>query len=166
VTIEIHPATVQDLPTIRELFREYVTWLGVDLSFQGFEEELATLPGKYAHPAGRILVARARTGGPAGGDPGKGVTVAGCVAMRPLDPPRCEMKRLWVREPFRKLGVGRLLVRSILREARAAGYTSMVLDTLDRMIPARHLYESAGFREIDAYYDNPLPGAVYLGIRL
>ena len=152
--IIVSHATSSDLPSVREMFTEYATWLGVDLSFQHFEEELQSLPGKYSPPDGLILLAGA------GPDP------AGCVALRRFDADRCEMKRLWVREPFRKLGVGRSLGSAIIDAARATGYDAMVLDTLRSMVPALRLYESFGFREIDPYYNNPLPGAVYLSLTL
>ena len=161
--IVVSPATAGDLPSVREMFIEYATWLGMDLSFQHFDEELTSLPGKYSPPDGLILLAKTTSDGAAGTTSDR---VAGCVALRRFDARRCEMKRLWVREPFRKLGVGQLLVSSIINTARAAAYEAMVLDTLRSMIPARRLYESFGFRVIDPYYNNPLPGAVYLSLDL
>jgi ribosomal protein S18 acetylase RimI-like enzyme len=152
----ISPANAEDLPTVRELFVEYATWLGADLSFQGFDEELETLPGKYRSPDGLILLARTSASG----------AIAGCVALRRFDAEQCEMKRLWVREPFRTLGVGRILVSAIVDAARHTDYRAMVLDTLESMVPARHLYESFGFGPIEPYYYNPLPGVVYLGLTL
>ncbi len=159
----VSPATAGDLPSVGEMFIEYATWLGVDLSFQHFDEELTSLPGKYSPPDGLILLANTASDGAADTTSD---SVAGCVALRRFDARRCEMKRLWVREPFRKLGVGQLLVSSIITAARAAAYEAMVLDTLRSMIPARRLYESFGFREINSYYNNPLPGAVYLSLDL
>jgi ribosomal protein S18 acetylase RimI-like enzyme len=138
------------VPLVRELFREYAVWLGVDLYFQDFEMELATLPGKYASPGGAILLCYA-----------DGV-LAGCVAMRPLTYACCEMKRLWLREPFRGRGLGALLTQSILAQARRAGYRRMRLDTLPHMRAALTLYRRLGFEEIAPYYPNPLPGTVYL----
>lgn len=138
------------LPLVRELFREYAAWLGVDLGFQNFERELATLPGKYAPPDGCILLARI------GGE------VAGCVAMRPLEPHVCEMKRLWVREAFRGRRIGERLSRAVMQRGAEIGYTVMRLDTLAHMIKAHELYRSLGFREIAPYYANPLPGTMYL----
>ncbi|MGH8286984.1 MAG: GNAT family N-acetyltransferase [Steroidobacteraceae bacterium] len=138
------------LPLVRELFREYAAWLGVDLGFQDFERELATLPGKYAPPDGCILLARI------GGE------VAGCVALRPLEPNVCEMKRLWVREAFRGRRIGERLSRAVMQRGAEIGYTVMRLDTLAHMVQAHELYRSLGFREIAPYYANPLPGAVYL----
>jgi putative acetyltransferase len=138
------------VPVVRELFREYARWLGVDLCFQEFDAELATLPGKYAPPAGAILLASVQ------GEP------AGCVAMRPLEPFVCEMKRLWVRESFRERRFGKLLVQAIIERARATGYVRIRLDTLAHMNAALRLYRDMGFYDIEAYYTNPLPGALYL----
>ena len=126
----------------------------MDLCFQDFESELATLPGKYSPPGGAILVAYSDN------------TLAGCVAMRALSPSICEMKRLWVREPFLGVGLGRALVRSILERARAAGYQRLRLDTLPQMEAARGLYRSFEFYPIQAYYENPVPGTIYLERRL
>ena len=149
----IRPARLpEDLPTVRALFRDYAAGLGVDLGFQGFEAELADLPGRYAAPAGAILLAW--------GDAG---TALGCVAMRPLSGGLCEMKRLYLRPAARGLGLGRDLGLTILAAARAAGHRRMVLDTLDSMTPALTLYAGLGFAEIAPYYENPLTGVVYLG---
>jgi ribosomal protein S18 acetylase RimI-like enzyme len=138
------------------LFREYVDWLGIDLSFQGFEAELASLPGKYAPPLGELLLACA----PAG-------DALGCVAARPLDGLEvCEMKRLYVRPAARGLGIGTALVAAIIKSAQELGYTEMKLDTLPSMAEAFTLYERFGFVQIPAYYHNPVPGTVYLGKRL
>ena len=152
----VSPALAEDLPVVRDMFIEYATWLGADLSFQGFDEELDSLPGKYRPPDGMILLAR----------PPATTAIAGCIALRRFDADQCEMKRLWVREPFRRLGVGQVLVSGIIDAARATRYRAMVLDTLETMVPALHLYESFGFCEIQPYYNNPLPGAVYLRLAL
>ncbi|HTO85273.1 MAG TPA: GNAT family N-acetyltransferase [Methylomirabilota bacterium] len=143
-----------DIAVVRDLFREYADGLGVSLDFQGFDEELATLPGTYAPPAGRLLLAR------------RGDDVAGCVGLRPLDDERGEMKRLYLRPRFRGTGLGRRLAEAVIAEARAAGYRSLVLDSLATMQAARGLYDSLGFRAIPAYYDNPLPGVLYAALDL
>ncbi len=138
------------------LFREYADWLGIDLSFQGFEPELASLPGKYAPPTGELMLACA----PAG-------DALGCVAVRPLEGPAiCEMKRLYVRPAARGLGMGAALVGAIIKSAEELGYAEMRLDTLPTMPEALALYERFGFVRIPAYYHNPVPGTVYLGKRL
>ncbi len=146
------------LGSVRELFREYAQNLGVDLCFQNFELELAGLPGDYAEPAGILLLALV-DGAP-----------AGCGAMRPLADVdyanACEMKRLYVRRAFRRFGLGRLLAQQLMDRAAQAGFTSMLLDTLDEMEAARGLYQSLGFESIPPYYFNPLPGAHYLKAEL
>jgi putative acetyltransferase len=136
--------------TVRELFLEYAAWLTVDLCFQDFEAELATLPGKYAPPKGAILLARVHG------------AVAGCVAMRPLDASVGEMKRLWVRQSFRNCGIGKLLIKAIVERARAAGYARLCLDTLPQMKTALVLYRALNFYQVPAYYNNPVPGAIFL----
>ncbi len=142
------------LACARELFREYAATLGVDLCFQNFEAELAGLPGDYAEPAGSLLLALVD------GQP------AGCGALRALPgvdfANACEMKRLYVRRAFRRFGLGRLLAQQLMDRATQAGYSCMLLDTLDDMEAARGLYESLGFQAIPPYYFNPLPGAHYL----
>jgi ribosomal protein S18 acetylase RimI-like enzyme len=148
---EILPAaTPSHIGTIRDLFREYEQFLQVDLCFQQFEEELAGLPGKYSAPKGALLLARAD------GQP------AGCVAMRPLDKDICEMKRLYVRPAYTGQGLGKQLARTVIERAVAAGYARMRLDTLERLRPALGLYAGLGFRKCPPYYENPLPGVVYL----
>ncbi len=152
---QIVDACESDLDEVRTAFREYASWLGVNLAFQGdFEQELAGLPGKYAPPAGRLLVARSNAG------------LAGTVALRPLGHGMCEMKRLFVREAYRGKGLGRQLVVRILDEARRLGYQRMRLDTLARMTEAVTLYKSIGFQVIPAYYNNPLPDVVYFELNL
>ena len=142
--------TPSDLETARALFREYERFLGVDLCFQGFAEELATLPGRYAPPQGRLLLAR------------EGEQTAGCVALRPLEEEgTCEMKRLFVRPAYRGQGLGRRLATRIVGDAFALGYTVMRLDTLDTLDRAMHLYTALGFERCAPYYTNPLPGVVY-----
>ncbi len=152
--IAIEPARADEIELVRRLFREYADWLAVDLCFQDFEAELAGLPGKYRPPAGGIWLARVDG------------AVAGCVANRPLEPGSCEMKRLWVRDAYRGLGLGwRLAVHSV-EAARGAGHRRLRLDTLERLTAARHIYERLGFRETGAYYDNPLDDVVYLELDL
>jgi ribosomal protein S18 acetylase RimI-like enzyme len=140
--------------TVRCLFEEYATSLGIDLCFQGFEKELAGLPGGYAPPQGRLLLAL------------QDGQTAGCIALRPLEPGTCEMKRLYVRPAFRTHGIGRLLVDRVIQEARQAGYRHMRLDTLPSMVAALALYRRLGFREIAPYYENPVEGAVFLELQL
>lgn len=140
-----------DLETVRTLFREYQAWLGVDLCFQGFEAELASLPGRYAPPAGRLLLAEALEG-----------ATAGCVGLWALDDHVCEMKRLWVRPAWRGGGLGRRLAERIVAAGGEAGYRAMRLDSLGRLTAALALYRSLGFVDVAAYYDNPLDDVVYL----
>lgn len=138
----------------RDLLREYQKALGVDLSFQSFAAELETLPGEYASPRGRLLLARDED------------AVAGCVAMRPLTSEICEMKRLYVRPLFRAGGMGRQLAERVIAEARSIGYLRMYLDTLPTMADAQRLYESLGFQEISPYRHNPIAGTRFLGLDL
>lgn len=147
--VRVAPAGSPDLPLVRELFGEYASFLGHDLSFQGFADELAGLPGSYAPPAGGLLIARA------GGE------TAGCVALRRLEAGVCEMKRLYIRPAFRGLGIGRALAVAVMAEAARLGYRRMRLDTIATMTAAVSLYESLGFSEIPAYYHNPIEGARY-----
>lgn len=144
----------EDLAVVAGLFREYGRTLGIDLSFQGFEEELATLPGKYAPPRGTVIVAR--TDG----------TPCGCVALRGIDSRTCEMKRLYVRPGFRGRAIGGELVRRIIDAAEVRGYDTMRLDTLPSMTSAVSLYRSFGFSEIAPYIYNPIPGALFMEKRL
>ena len=147
--------TATDMALARELFAEYASWLKVDLCFQGFDEELRTLPGAYGPPRGRLLLA------------GRGADAFACIALRPLAQPAVgEIKRLYVQPAQRGEGWGRRLVAAVLAEARALGYEELKLDTLDWMNAARALYEETGFRPCAPYYANPLPGVVYMSLRL
>lgn len=153
--IEIdHAIDPADVAAARELFQEYQEALGVDLCFQGFARELEMLPGEYAPPQGRLLLAR---------DEG---SVVGCVAMRPLANETCEMKRLYVRPGARAGGVGRQLVEHVIAEARAIGYRRMYLDTLPTMTGAQRLYERLGFKDVPAYRQNPIEGTRFLALEL
>jgi len=148
--------SADDLAMIRELFLEYQDWLGVDLCFQDFEAELTALPGIYARPKGRLYLVF---------DDGD-ERLVGCVALRPRDGGRAEMKRLYVRPDWRRRGLGRHLTELCLAEARDAGYRELCLDTLAQLHAARTLYRDMGFREIEAYYENPLDGVTYMAITL
>jgi putative acetyltransferase len=143
-----------DLEEARTIFQEYADTLGNDICLQNFAAELATLPGGYARPEGRLLLAMVED------------QVAGCAALRSLDAETGEMKRVYVRPAFRGLGLGRKLAESILHESRAAGYRRVRLDTLRTMLGAQQLYRELGFREIAPYVDNPAPEAVYLELEL
>lgn len=142
------------MDAVREIFLEYAQGLGVDLCFQEFDQELAGLPGEYAAPRGALLLATVDG------------SIAGCCALRPLDsadyPNAAEMKRLYVRNAFRGLGLGRRLAEATLDAARQAGYSCVLLDTLDDMEAARALYEDLGFADVPPYYHNPIAGAHYL----
>lgn len=145
-----------DLPAVASLFRAYAQSLPIDLGYQGFDDELASLPGKYAPPLGALLIARDDAG-----------EALGCVAMRPLDEPGvCEMKRLYVAPAGRGKGVGRALAEAIIDAARAAGHREMRLDTLAHMAEAQALYRALGFVEIGAYYDSPIPDTVFMALKL
>lgn len=146
------------MEAVQLIFREYADSLSVDLCFQDFERELTSLPGDYQSPRGTLLLALVD------GD------VAGCCALRAIDnvdyANAAEMKRLFVRKAFRRFGLGRMLAEAILDAARMAGYSTVLLDTLDDMEAARTLYEDLGFDEIPPYYHNPHAGAHYLKVEL
>jgi len=143
-----------DRSTVEALFREYVSSLAEDISFQNVDDELATLPGKYARPGGVVLIAR------------KGSDAAGAIAYRMVEPGVCEMKRLYVRPAFRASGLGRELANELIEMARERGYRTMLLDTLASMSSARALYRDLGFVPVAPYYDNPLPGVMYMALEL
>ena len=142
------------LAAARQLFEEYAASLDLSLSFQRFDEELASLPGTYAPPRGRLLLAC------------RGKESIGCVALRPLEEGTCEMKRLYVRPAYRTGGVGQLLAERLIHEAATAGYRRMRLDSLPTMENALKLYRRFGFREIAPYTTNPVQGAVFLELQL
>jgi ribosomal protein S18 acetylase RimI-like enzyme len=149
--VDIYPARFpEQLEVVRAIFREYAESLGVDLSFQNFESELAELPGKFAAPRGCVLLAQ------------NNEDMVGCVAMRPLDESTCEMKRLYIRPAGRGQQVGRQLATRICRIAQEAGYTRIRLDTLPDMRAAQRLYASLGFEPIAAYVFNPIAGTIFL----
>lgn len=143
-----------DMAHIRDLFTQYHQWLGVDLCFQGFESEMRDLPGKYAEPAGCLLLAR------------QGGRIAGGVGLWPLDEGVCEMKRLFVYPSCLCQGLGRALAEAIIDQARQRAYRCMRLDTLPKLKAARSLYRSLGFIDTEPYYDNPLEGVKYLELDL
>jgi GNAT superfamily N-acetyltransferase len=151
----IQASSSEHIDQVRQLFREYEAWLDLDLCFQGFEKELAELPGAYALPAGRLLLAFENN------------ELAGCVALRKLSDGVCEMKRLFLRPRFHGKGLGRKLAERIIEEARSAGYGRMRLDTLsEQMGTAIELYRLLGFTEIAPYYSNPVPGALFMELGL
>ena len=154
----VNPQSPTELEATREIFREYALSLGVDLCFQGFEAELAELPGDYAAPAGSLWLVQV-----------DGVWAA-CCALRPLNAPgiseACEMKRMYVRPAFRGLGLGKLLATTVVQDGRRLGYERMYLDTMDQLTTARAIYQQLGFVEVPAYYHNPIPGVHYLKLEL
>ncbi len=151
----IEATTDEDIEHVRRLFSAYADWLDVDLCFQEFDAELANLPGMYAPPRGRLLLAKV------GGE------VAGCAGLRPLEDDVCEMKRLWMEPGFAGRGIGRGLAEAIVEAGRALGYKAMRLDTMPaRLKAAGHIYETLGFKRIPDYYHNPLDGAVMFELKL
>ena len=150
----IKAVTSKEIDEIRSLFREYSNSLDFNLEFQGFEDELKSLPGKYSPPEGKLYLALYKN------------KAAGCIAVRKIDNEYCEMKRLFVRPEFRGLNIGRALTEIIINEAGRIGYKYMRLDTVRSMTSARKLYKEFGFKEIPAYCYNPVPGAVYMELNL
>ena len=151
--IEIKPA-YDDLENIRLLFGEYTRSLGIDLAFQNYEQELTSLPGKYAPPDGKLYIAYV-DGAP-----------AGCIGLRKFDAQSCEMKRLYVRNRFRGLKIGELLAGKVISDAARLGYQAMLLDTLDTMKSAISLYKKLGFVEIAPYYNSPMADTHFLRLAL
>lgn len=147
-------ATAADIPRVRELFEEYQRGLGVSLCFQGFDAELAGLPGDYVPPRGGLWLAIEPEG------------LAGCVALRPIGDGAAELKRLYVRDAFRGRGLGRALARHAIEFARAAAHREVKLDTLPAMAAAQSLYAALGFRDTAAYNDNPVGGVRFMALRL
>jgi GNAT superfamily N-acetyltransferase len=154
--MQLFQATSEDqIQQARGLFEEYAAWLEISLCFQNFDKELANLPGHYAPPSGRLLLAK------------EADELAGCIALRQIEPGVSEIKRLFLRQKFRGKGLGRVLVEAIIEEARKIGYRRIRLDTLpDRMDKAVSLYRSIGFREIAPYYENPVEGATFMELTL
>lgn len=152
----VQAETAEDLAIAREFMLEYAAWLNFELCFQGFEEELRTLPGKYAPPGGRLFLARWS------GQP------AGIGALRPLDESGvCEMKRLYVRPEFRGRSLGSAIAKSLIQEACAIGYKVMRLDTVPgKMDGAIALYRRLGFREINPYYSTPVKNTLFMELQL
>ena len=144
-----------EIAAVRELFIEYAAWLGFSLAYQNFDEELASLPGKYVGPSGRLLLARIDE------------APAACGAIRQLEPSVCEMKRLFVRPEFRGCGLGRKLAETLIGEGREMGYSAMRLDTVaEKMGDAVRLYRALGFHEIPAYYSSARTGTLYFELQL
>ena len=151
----IQAQSSDEVEQARQLFKEYAAWLEIDLCFQNFEKELADLPGDYAPADGRLLLAY---------DDGE---LVGCVALRKIGEDICEMKRLFLRDRFRGQGLGRSLIEAIINEAKQIGYERMRLDTLPpKMDKAIALYKELGFKEIDPYYNNPVPDAMFMELSL
>ena len=146
--------TELEIEAVRWLFTEYQRFLNADLCFQSFEEELNSLPGKYVHPNGDLLIGLIDK------------KIVGCVAVRKLDDNTCEMKRLYVTSETKGTGLGKKLAEQIIRIAKNLGYKTIRLDTLERLTEAMRLYEKLGFKKTDAYYKNPLPGVIYWKLNL
>ena len=153
--VEYFEAESKDhLEKVRELFIDYAESLGVDLEFQGFRSELDSLPGKYAYPSGTILLALVNR------------ETAGCVALRKITQNTCEMKRLYVKDNYRGLGIGKELAERIIKKARLLNYSYLRLDTLPTMAMAQAMYKKLGFYEIEPYVYNPIEGTKFLELKL
>jgi GNAT superfamily N-acetyltransferase len=150
----IRPATAADIPAVREMLREYVDWIGLDLAFQEIDQELAGLPGEYAPPRGALFVVDGAEG------------LIATIGLRPFDDTTAEMKRLFVRPAARGKGLAKQLVVRVLDEARRLGYAEIRLDTLPMMGDAQALYAAMGFADIKAYYDTPIAGTRFMAKRL
>jgi putative acetyltransferase len=150
----VHVDTSEKIEKTREIFRQYARFLDFDLSFQGFAEELASLPGDYSSPAGGLLLAQ------------EGNETGGCVALRKIGDGICEMKRLFVSPQHRGKGIGRLLAEAVIQEGKRLGYNRMRLDTVPSMTSAISLYRTLGFKEIPSYCYNPVPGTKFFELRL
>jgi GNAT superfamily N-acetyltransferase len=151
----IQATSAEQIKVARELYEEYAAGLGISLCFQNFDKELAELPGDYAPPGGRLFLAVIEN------------QVAGCIALRGIAGDACEMKRLYVRPAFRGTGLGRTLAEASIQAARTLGYRRMRLDTLPgRMDRAITLYRALGFKEIEPYYNNPVPDATFMELDL
>ena len=153
--VKIAAAAARDLEDIRALFREYSGLVAEALCFQGFDEELAALPGAYVPPGGALLIAR-----------DEAQAAAGCVALRRVDATTGEMKRMYVRDAWRRQGLGRRLAVAVIEEARARRYGRIVLDTLPKLGTAIALYRDLGFRDTGPYLASPTPGAICLELRI
>jgi len=150
----VMPEAIQPITHARQLFMEYAKSLDFSLCFQGFDKEMAELPGEYAPPLGRLILARYDG------------TLAGCVALRKIDSNTCEMKRLYLRPELRGKGIGRGIANEVIKMAREIGYARMRLDTVSTMKEAISLYRSLGFVEIGSYRENPVPGAIFMELKL
>jgi GNAT superfamily N-acetyltransferase len=150
----IRDARLEEMDTVRELFKEYENFLDFDLCFQDFQQELDQLPGYYSPPQGCLLVVEHQD------------DLVGCIALRPLNSEVCEMKRLYVRPQGRSRGVGRALCVELIGRARKAGYRSMKLDTVSKLTRAIVLYQDLGFQPCEPYCHNPQPDVLFLELSL
>lgn len=148
--IKITKLTKADIEKTKELIREYLKWIDLDLTFQNIDEELDNFPEKYEEPAGAFYIAK------------DGINVIGCIGLRKIRAKICEMKRLYVKDEYKGLGLGKMLIRTIIEEAKKKGYEKMRLDTLPKMQTAQKLYQEFGFVEVTKYTVNPVDGAVFM----